>query len=483
MNNTIASKINKLKASTMSKEQEETELKEIEKSFREKTISKFKKLLTFSVEAEVTDVILAAGHHYYWRHGKTLQKGSTAIWTANEVEIIASYLLTGDTMSQIRYDEVFLSAETSYQLVLPSLSSPRYYAQVDNDEVEVNEVNEVSEVNEVNEVNEVSESDKLDKSDKLERTHQLSEIDNLVEQQEQQYFYEEKMPQRFRVSIFKEKGRFRIVLRLIPTEMRSLKELNLPPQLENIANLPRGLVLVTGATGQGKSTTISAILEHINRTRLAHIITLEDPIEFVYKSKQSLVTQREVSSDNRYFYDVKDYPTGIRDALRQSPDVIMVGEIRDATTFEAVLTAAESGHLVISAIHTADVMATLEKIVSYYPERQESTILTRLSRSLAAIVSQRLLPSNPLKLEVERIPSVEIMRVVAGTAECFRTHEKINEIPEKMKNGRELYGMQTFDQHIIDLLKQGFITIDTAITYATSPGEVEASLTKLGVFI
>lgn len=444
MSNTID--INKLKATIPTKEEEEAELKEIEKSFRETTIFQFKKLLAFSVEAEVTDVILAADHHYYWRSAKTLQMGSTDVWTAKELEVIASFLLTGDPMAKIGYDEVFLSAETSYQLVLPSLISPSY----DNED----------------------ESDESDES----------EVDNFI-QDNKPYAYEEKQPRRFRVSIFKEKGNFRIVLRLIPTEMRTLQELNLPGQLETIANLQRGLILITGATGNGKSTTISALLEHINRTRVAHIITLEDPVEFIYKSKKALVSQREVASENRYFYDVKDYPTGIREALRQSPDVIMVGEIRDAATFEAVLTAAESGHLVISAIHTADVMATLEKIISYYPEREGKTILSRLSRSLKAIVSQRLLPANLLKIDAERIPAVEILRVVEGMSECFRSHEKINDIPSRMAGGRDLYGMQSFDQHILDLVKQDLISVDTAMNYATSEGEVKTGLTKLGKFI
>lgn len=449
--------LSKLKDSIMTKEQEETELKEIEKAFRERTILQFKKLLAFSVEAEVTDVILAANHHYYWRTGKTLQMGSTTLWTAKELDVVASFLLTGNLMADIDYnkdDELFLSAETSYQLVLPSILSPSYDDSYDDDYE-----------------HEAEQSDEP-------QSGRLSLIEH-----NNPYIYEEQIPQRFRVSIFKEKGNFRIVLRLIPTEVRTLTELNLPSTLESIANLPRGLILITGATGQGKSTTISAMLEHINRTRVAHIITLEDPIEFVYKSKKALISQREVASDNRYFYDVKDYPTGIREALRQSPDVIMVGEIRDQKTFEAVLTAAESGHLVISAIHTSDAMATLEKIVGYYPEREGKTILSRLSRSLKAIVSQRLLPTNLLKIDIERIPAVEILKVVEGMAECFRTHEKINDIPERIRNGRDLYGMQNFDQHLVELVKQDFISVDTAMSYATSPGEVQASLTRLGKFI
>ena len=443
-----------LEIPVISQQEEEEELKQIMRELRENTISRFKNLLKLSIQEEVTDIMLVAKRSHYWRCGGRLMASRGTIWTPKELEILASYLLTGYKDGykdgEIGNDEPIVSAELSYQIDLSDEGD--FYA---------------------------TPEDSNDSQDPEILNQDLLQQPNL----HNPYLYEEKTLQRFRVSLFKEKGNFRIVLRVVPTEIRSLPELNLPSQLEEIVKSLRGLVLVTGATGNGKSTTISAMLEHINRTQVVHIITLEDPIEFIYREKLSVVTQREVLSENRYFYDVKDYSKGIREALRQSPDVIMVGEIRDAATFEAVLTAAESGHLVISAIHTADVMATLEKIISYYPQHEGKTILNRLSRSLTAIISQRLLPANSVKVSAERVPAVEIMKVVAGTAECFRTHEKINEIPEKIKGGKDLYGMQSFDQHIIELVKQDFITIDTAMSYASSPGEVQSQLTKLGKFI
>ncbi|MBL8196527.1 MAG: Flp pilus assembly complex ATPase component TadA [Blastocatellia bacterium] len=449
--------INTLKASIMTKEEEETELRKIEKSFRESTIGRFKKLLAFSIEAEVTDIILAAGNNYFWRSAKTLQKGSTGIWTAKELEVVANFLLTGDPMSKLDQNEIFLCAETSYQIMLPDLFPPSYEDYLDNK-------------------NKNDDNNDDDNNDKT--------------KQNELYDYEPKQPQRFRASIFKEKGQFCIVLRVIPTEMRTIRELNLPALLETLANSQRGLILITGATGQGKSTTISAMLEHINKTRVANIITLEDPIEFIYKPKNALLIQREVAGDNRYSYDAKDYPTGIKEALRQSPDVIMVGEIRDAATFEAVLTAADSGHLVISAIHTADVATTLEKIISYYPEG--SNVLRRLSRSLKAIISQRLVPANLSKIDAERVPALEILHVTQEMKHYFASPENIDELKKKMserdnnstlQNFSDESNLRTFDQYLIHLVKENLITIDTAMDYATSPGEVQAFLTRLGKFI
>lgn len=446
--------INTLKSNIMTREEEETELKQIEKSFRESTVSRFKKLLAFSIEAEVTDIILASGYSYFWRSAKVLQKGSTGIWTAKELEVVANFLLTGDPMSKIDQNELFLSAESSYQVMLPELFSSSYEDYLDD-------------------ANENNDDDK-----------------NTKRKQNELYDYEPKQPQRFRASIFKEKNNFCIVLRVIPTEMRTIRELNLPPLLETLANSQRGLILITGATGQGKSTTISAMLEHINKTRVANIISLEDPIEFIYKPKNSLLIQREVAGDNRYSYDVKDYPTGVREALRQSPDVIMVGEIRDAATFEAVLTAADSGHLVISAIHTADVATTLEKIISYYPEG--SNVLRRLSRSLKAIISQRLVPANLSKIDAERVPALEILHVTQEMKHYFGSPENIDELKKKMterdnnstmQNFSDDSNLRTFDQYLIHLVKENLITIDTAMDYATSPGEVQAFLTRLGKFI
>ncbi len=276
---------------------------------------------------------------------------------------------------------------------------------------------------------------------------------------------------RFRASVFKQRGLFRIVLRVIPVEIRTFGDLNLPPEICALAELKRGLVLVTGATGQGKSTTLSAIIEQINRTRKTHIITIEDPIEFTYRKARGLVTQRELGDD------VPDYQSALRQALRQSPDVIMAGEIRDGETFEAVLTAAETGHLVLSAIHTTDAQKTFDRVLSFYSEQERQAVRDRLANNLVAIVSLRLLPC---KKGGSRVPAVEILRMNGVIAECLRTHDKMLEIPMHMERGRDYYGMRTFDQHILELYQNGLIDLETALAAATRPAEIERSLTLEG---
>jgi twitching motility protein PilT len=276
---------------------------------------------------------------------------------------------------------------------------------------------------------------------------------------------------RFRASIFKQRNTFRIVLRAIPVEIRTFANLNLPSELTAIAALRRGLVLITGATGQGKSTTISAILEEINRTRKAHIITIEDPIEFTYHKARALITQRQLGDD------VPDYHSALRQALRQSPDVIMAGEVRDSATFEAVLTAAETGHLVLTAIHTTNALNTFGRILGFYSEQERATLRERLANNLAAIISLRLLPSlqgNPL------IPAIEMLRMNNAIAECLRVPEKMGDIPAHMERGQDYYGMRTFDQHLLLLYQTGWIDRETALQAATSPAELERALTLDG---
>ncbi|KAF0226196.1 MAG: twitching motility protein PilT [bacterium] len=276
---------------------------------------------------------------------------------------------------------------------------------------------------------------------------------------------------RFRASVFKQRNLFRIVLRVIPVEIRTFTDLHLPTEIASLADLTRGLILVTGATGQGKSTTISALIEQINRTRKAHIITVEDPVEFTYRKARSLITQREIGED------VTDYQSALRQALRQSPDVIMIGEIRDAATFEAVLTAAETGHLVISAIHTTDAQKTFGRILGFYNEQERQSLRERLANTLAAILSLRLLPSIK---GGERIPAIEILRMNTTIAECLRNPDRISEITSYMEKGRDYYGMCTFDQHIVDLYQAGLIDLETARTAASRPTEVERTLTLEG---
>lgn len=276
---------------------------------------------------------------------------------------------------------------------------------------------------------------------------------------------------RFRVSIFRVRGVLRLVLRVIPLEVRTLADLNLPKTLEQLAELKRGLVLVTGATGQGKSTTISAILERINQTRKVHIITIEDPIEYTYRRAQALITQREIGDD------VANYQDALKQALRQSPDVIMVGEVRDLPTFDAALTAAETGHLVLSAIHTTDALSTFTRLLGIYPPEERATLRDRLALNLAAIVSLRLLPRRE---DGGRIPAVEILRVSPAVADCLRNPEKTSEIYSHMQRGSDYYGMRTFDQHILELFNQNRIDRDTALAAASKPAELERALTLQG---
>lgn len=300
---------------------------------------------------------------------------------------------------------------------------------------------------------------------KMERLH---DYDDFVERD---VSYSIEGSGRFRANIFKQRGTFGIVLRAIPIEARTFQSLNLPSVLSDISDLTRGLVLITGATGNGKSTTISAMIEHINRSRKVHIITIEDPIEFLYKNQKAVITQREIGQDTRSFKD------SLRTALRQDPDVIMVGEIRDGETFDTALRAAETGHLVISAIHTTDVPKTIGRLLSFYPAEEHSSIRYRLAENLGSIISMRLLPH---KSGNGRVPAVEIMRTTTTLQECIKNPDKANEILAHIERGREHYGMQTFDQHLLQLYKEGKITQQVAKAAASSIGEFERLLTLEG---
>jgi twitching motility protein PilT len=276
---------------------------------------------------------------------------------------------------------------------------------------------------------------------------------------------------RFRANIFKQRGTFAIVLRAIPVEARTFQNLNLPATLADIADLTRGLVLVTGATGNGKSTTLSAMIDHINRNRKVHIITIEDPIEFLYKNQKAVITQREIGEDTRTFRDA------LRTALRQDPDVVMVGEIRDGETFETALRAAETGHLVMSAIHTTDVEKTIGRVLGFYSAEEHMTVRYRLAENLGAILSLRLLPH---KSGNGRVPALEVMRTTHTIQDCIKNPEKTDEIVAHMERGRSPYGMQTFDQHLLQLFQEGKITLQVAKAAASSASEFERLLTLEG---
>jgi twitching motility protein PilT len=272
---------------------------------------------------------------------------------------------------------------------------------------------------------------------------------------------------RFRASIFRQRGSVGIVMRLIPFTVRSFEELNLPPVCAEIADARRGLILITGATGNGKSTTIAGMVRYINETRHAHIITVEDPIEFLFEPGKCMIIQREVGSDTETFQDA------LTAALRQDPDVIMVGEIRDRDTAATCLKAAETGHLVVSAIHTPDTVATIQRYVGLFPPEAQDIIRERLGDALQAIISLRLLLG---KDGHGRVPAVEILRVTRTIRECIRTAGRLGDIPALVRKGRDLYSMQLFDQHLLDLVSAGIITMEAATYASTNPEEFERSL-------
>jgi twitching motility protein PilT len=267
---------------------------------------------------------------------------------------------------------------------------------------------------------------------------------------------------RFRANIFQQRGTVSIVLRVIPDQTRSTAQLGLPPVIDRVAEERRGLILVTGATGSGKSTTLAAILDYINGTRSGHIVTIEDPIEFLHRDKQSFVTQREVDVDTRSFAEA------LRGALRQDPDVILVGEMRDHETIETALTAAETGHLVLSTLHTLDATETITRIVSSFPSHQQKSVRLQLAGILKAVISMRLVRAAK---GPGRVPAVEVLVSTAFIRDHIINEEKTYMIREAIAAGTSQYGMQTFDQSLFRLLQSGLITFDEAILNATNPDE------------
>ncbi|MEZ4360947.1 MAG: PilT/PilU family type 4a pilus ATPase [Kofleriaceae bacterium] len=272
---------------------------------------------------------------------------------------------------------------------------------------------------------------------------------------------------RFRASIFRQRGAVGIVMRLIPIVVYTLDQLNLPPVVAEIASARRGLILVTGATGNGKSTTLAAMIRHINDTRHAHVVTVEDPIEFLHEPQRCMIIQREVGADTESFCDA------LGAALRQDPDVIMVGEVRDPDTAAICLKAAETGHLVLSAIHTPDTTATIQRYVGMFDPKEQDVARDRLADCLQAVISLRLVPA---KDGTRRVPAVEVLRVTRSMRECIRTVNRLAEVPELIRKGRDLYSMQLFDQHLGELVTSGVISLDSAKLAATNPDELERSL-------
>src|SRR3989441_3406079 len=267
---------------------------------------------------------------------------------------------------------------------------------------------------------------------------------------------------RFRANIFQQRGTVSIVLRVIPDQTKSTAELGLPPVIDRIAQERRGLILVTGATGSGKSTTLAAIIDQINATRSGHIITIEDPIEFLHQDKLSFVTQREVDVDTRSFAEA------LRGALRQDPDVILVGEMRDHETIETALTAAETGHLVLSTLHTLDATETVMRIVSSFPSHQQKSVRIQLAGILKAVISMRLVRAAKGS---GRVPAIEVMVSTGLIRDYIINEEKTYMIREAIANGASQYGMQAFDQSLFALLQSGRITLEEAVHNATNADE------------
>jgi twitching motility protein PilT len=272
---------------------------------------------------------------------------------------------------------------------------------------------------------------------------------------------------RFRVNVFRQRGALSMVVRIIPNVVRTVAELNLPPVVERIADERRGLVLVTGTTGSGKSTTLAAMIDHINRTRQAHIITIEDPIEYTHRDQRSFINQREVG------FDAVSFAVALKAALRQNPDVILVGEMRDLETIETAILAAETGHLVMSTLHTLDAPETITRAISVFPEHQRDQVRLILASVLKGVISQRLIPRADGQ---GMVPAVEVLVSNARVREYIADKEKLRDLREVIAQGHVSYGMQTFDQSLMALYQSGLITREEALRNATNPGDFDLKL-------
>ncbi len=267
---------------------------------------------------------------------------------------------------------------------------------------------------------------------------------------------------RFRVNVFQQRGAIGIVLRVIPFGVKTVEELNLPAVVKTISQEHRGLILVTGTTGSGKSTTLAAMIEQINSERTSHIMTIEDPIEFLIRDRRSIVNQREIGVDTHSFANA------LRGALRQDPDVILVGEMRDFETIETALTAAETGHLVMSTLHTLDATETINRIISVFPPYQQKQVRLQLSTVLKAVISQRLVPRADGK---GRVPALEILVSTGLVRELIADKDRTKELSDAINKGYTTYGMQSFDQSLMQLVKEGLVTYEEALKNVSNPDD------------
>ncbi len=277
---------------------------------------------------------------------------------------------------------------------------------------------------------------------------------------------------RFRVNLFKQRSSIGMVFRLIPFSVQPMDDLHLPPILKKVAMFQRGLVLLTGTTGSGKSTTLASMIDYINNNKTCHIMTIEDPIEFLLKDKHAVINQRELGIDTYSF------SKALRSALRQDPDIIMVGEMRDLETIEIALTAAETGHLVFSTLHTLDAAETINRIIGVFPVDQQEQIRQQLASVLRAVVSQRLIKTKDGR---KRVPAVEVLINTLRVRDIILDPPRFKEIGDVIQSGYMTYGMQSFDQSIYSLYKEGFITWDAAMQNATSPDDLALRMKGVSV--
>ena len=271
---------------------------------------------------------------------------------------------------------------------------------------------------------------------------------------------------RFRVNIMRQRGSPMIVMRAIPFEIPSVEDLGLPPIINKLSAHERGLVLVTGVTGAGKSSTMAAMINWINQNKKVHIVTLENPIEFLHRDNKASITQRDIGTDTESFV------SGLRAVLRQDPDVILIGEMRDKTTIETALKAAETGHLVVSTLHTRNAIQTISRIIAVFPAEEQEMIRIRLSESLQAVISQRLVQ----KKTGGRLAAMEVMTVTGTIRDCIRDPARLDDISDLIEEGRDHYGSQTFDQHLMDLVHDDVVDFEVAKSAANNPADFDLKM-------
>jgi twitching motility protein PilT len=275
---------------------------------------------------------------------------------------------------------------------------------------------------------------------------------------------------RFRVNILRQRSSFMIVMRVIPFDVPTFETLRLPAVLAQVSAAERGMILVTGVTGSGKSSTMAAIINHINQTQQRHILTLENPIEFLHRDISCSVTQREIGTDT------DDFRMGLRAALRQDPDVILIGEMRDAETIDTAMKAAETGHVLVSTLHTPDAVTTISRIVSMFPIEEQEIARLRFAEALHAVVSQRLLPRADGH---GRAAALEVLLCTGTARDMIKDKDRTPELRDYIKESREQYGMQTFDQHLMDLVADGTVTYETAVAASSNPADFELQMRTL----